>query len=89
MSKEQANEFLKKLGTDKAAAAKFKEAFRAALLKAGKDAGFKFTREELDAALAEMKAEIPEGALKGVAGGIVLSTPGNEIPPLDGFCFTP
>ncbi len=72
MSTEQASEFLKKLSTDKAAADKFKETFRATLVKAGKDAGFKFTREDLDTALVEMKAEIPEGELKGVAGG----TPG-------------
>lgn len=69
MSKEQASEFLKKVSTDKSAAEKFKEAFRTALVKAGKEAGFKFTREELDAVLTEMKAEMPERDLKGVAGG--------------------
>ena len=69
MSKSQASEFLKKVSKDKAAAEKFKEVFRAALVKAGTDAGFKFTRKDLDAALIEMKAEIPEGKLAGVAGG--------------------
>lgn len=57
-------EFLKKVGGDKKTADAFKEVFRSALVKAGKDAGFKFTREELDAALTEMKAEIQEDELK-------------------------
>ncbi len=69
VSKEQAAKFLKKLSTDQSAADKFKEAFRAAMLKMGKDTGFKFTREELEQALVEMKNELPEDALNAVSGG--------------------
>ncbi len=70
MSKEQAIEFLKKSKVDKTTAGKVEEIFRAALAKAGKDAGFNFNREDLDEALVEMKAQISEGELNAVAGGL-------------------
>ena len=62
---EQVKAFLKKMGEDKGLRKKVKETYQDSLVKVANDAGFKFTRKDLEAALSEILAE----ELKKVTGG--------------------
>jgi len=64
---EQVKAFLKKMGEDKGLRKKLKETYQESLVKVANDAGFKFTKKELEVAL----SGISEEELKKVTGGFL------------------
>ena len=77
MSKERAREFLLKLRTDKELVSKIKDAYAEGICKVAGEAGFDFSKAELEEAVGELKknlsGELADEDLEAAAGGLALS----------------